>query len=211
MRLLRPDPPQTAFSPNPGFVPYVLVDQITYSNFPPWPTNATATGLSLQRIDSASYCDDPINWEAALPTAGRANYGSGPLDTDADGLPDRWEIAHQLDPRDGAANSGPAGDPDGDGMTNLQEFLSGTDPRDASSYLKVELPSAPVGGSANIRIVAAAGKSYTILYRDNLDTGAWLKLADIPAQAVTGEYEITDLSAGTAGKRFYRLVTPRVP
>ncbi|TMQ01901.1 MAG: hypothetical protein E6L09_01335 [Verrucomicrobia bacterium] len=211
VRLLRPDPPQTAFSPNPGFVPYVLVDQITYSNFPPWPTNATATGLSLQRIDSASYCDDPINWEAALPTAGRANYDSGPLDTDADGLPDRWEIAHQLDPRDGAANSGSAGDPDGDGMTNLQEFLSGTDPRDASSYLKVESPSAPAGGSANIRIVAAAGKTYTILYRDNLDTGAWLKLADIPAQAVSGEYEITDLSAGTAGKRFYRLVTPRVP
>ena len=64
-------------------------------------------------------------------------------DTDGDGLPDGWEIAHGLDPFDdgipGHKNmrtglpttpvNGAAGDPDGDGFTNAQEFANGTDPR----------------------------------------------------------------------------------
>jgi hypothetical protein len=47
-------------------------------------------------------------------------------DTDGDGLPDDWEIANNLDPRNPA--DGP-GDIDGDGYTNLEEFLNRTNPR----------------------------------------------------------------------------------
>src|SRR5206468_3719408 len=201
-----PDPPQTPSSPNPGFVPYILVDQVTYAGAPPWPINAAATGLSLQRIDSASYGDDPINWLATAPTAARANSGSGTLDADGDGLPDAWETAHNLDPRDGTGNNGPYGDPDGDGITNLQEYRGGTDPQHASSYLKVDSIRA-AGGSTDIRFVAAAGRTYTILYCDDVESGLWWKLADIPAQAVAGELEVSDPGAGTAVHRFYRLVT----
>jgi hypothetical protein len=45
-------------------------------------------------------------------------------DTDADGLPDQWELDNF-----GDLLQGPADDPDGDGFTNLQEWKGGTDPR----------------------------------------------------------------------------------
>ena len=53
------------------------------------------------------------------------NPGTAPVDTDGDGMPDAWEIAHGLNPKDA---SDAALDPDKDGYTNLEEYLNGTDP-----------------------------------------------------------------------------------
>ena len=44
-----------------------------------------------------------------------------PLDTDRDGMPDAWETANQLDPKDPEDRNG---DLDGDGYTNLEEYLN---------------------------------------------------------------------------------------
>ncbi len=54
-------------------------------------------------------------------------------DTDADGMPDGWEIAHVLNPLSAAGNDGTAGDPDGDGLTNYQEWLNDSNPLDADT------------------------------------------------------------------------------
>ncbi|MEI8122194.1 MAG: matrixin family metalloprotease, partial [bacterium] len=51
-----------------------------------------------------------------------------PRDSDGDGLPDDWEVAHGLDPRTGDGINGADGDPDGDGLSNFYEYLCGTDP-----------------------------------------------------------------------------------
>ncbi|MEI6083472.1 MAG: S8 family serine peptidase, partial [Verrucomicrobiota bacterium] len=57
-----------------------------------------------------------------------------PLDADADGIPDAWELAHGLNPHTGADTGL---DDDGDGFTNLQEYLAGTNPHAASSAFRI--------------------------------------------------------------------------
>jgi hypothetical protein len=47
-------------------------------------------------------------------------------DTDNDGMPDKWEVDHALDPRDSADA---LADPDLDGLNNLDEYRDGSDPR----------------------------------------------------------------------------------
>jgi hypothetical protein len=46
--------------------------------------------------------------------------GTPPADSDLDGMPDAWEIAHGLDPNTASNN----GDYDNDGFTNLEEYLA---------------------------------------------------------------------------------------
>ena len=62
-----------------------------------------------------------------------------PLDTDADGLPDAWEIQYF-----GNLNQGANDNPDGDALNNLQEYLQGRNP----TLGTVE----DSGGGVNLRI-----------------------------------------------------------
>jgi hypothetical protein len=208
--LLRPDPPQTIPDPFIGYVPYVLIDEVTYSGSAPWPTNANATGNSLQRLRGGGYGSEPANWQAAAPTAGAANAGSASPDRDGDGMPNDWESGHGLNADSATGDDGAAGDPDRDGLTNLQEYISGTEPRNAESFLRVE-SIIGTGTSTKIQFIAVSGKTYTVVYRSQVDSGLWQKLADVPAPATTGLVEVTDSEAGAAGRRFYRLVTSPMP
>ena len=58
---------------------------------------------------------------------GYQNYTGKPyVDTDGDGLPDAWETAHGLNPKDA---TDAVGDLNGDGYTNIEDFINGLDPR----------------------------------------------------------------------------------
>jgi hypothetical protein len=123
-------------------------------------------------------------------------------DSDTDGLPDGWEIAHNLDannPADAALDS------DGDGMANWQEFVAGTDPMDPSSYLRIDILG--VGGGANISFGSISNKTYTLQYTDALTTGVWTRLVDIPAR--TNNATETFFDSGYLTGRYYRVATPR--
>jgi hypothetical protein len=204
LELLKPDPPQPPPHPDAGFVPYVLVEHVHYLPAAPWPTNGLGTGSSLQRIAAATFGNEPLNWFAAAPSAGQA--GS---DADSDGLPDDWEIANSLNPNDPTGVNGANGDPDGDGQINIREYQAGTNPRDATDYLRF-LSVERNAGVVSMLFHAAAGHSYSVLRRDELPTGSWSSLTNLPVAAVAGTVEVFDPNPAGA-RRFYRLVTPAWP
>ncbi|MCI0536135.1 MAG: lamin tail domain-containing protein [Verrucomicrobiales bacterium] len=208
IRLLKPDPPQGPTSPNPGLVPYVLVDEVAYSAASPWPAEANGTGNSLQRRTGSAYGNDPINWQAAPVTAGRANVSGDNGDDDRDGLPNDWEVVHGLSPNDAGGDQGALGDPDQDLLANLQEYRAGTDPGDAASVLRLSFVLPTVEG-VKLGFTAMAGRRYSILYGDDLSTGNWRTLEEVSAGSVDRVVEIVDRPSVSA--RFYRLVTPVIP
>ena len=78
IELVRPDTPQAPPHPDAGFVPYIRVDRVAYSDSIPWPSGAdgspgTTSLISLQRLAPSSYGNEPLNWIAAPATAGAIN------------------------------------------------------------------------------------------------------------------------------------------
>ncbi len=175
--------------------------------------NGAHTVYVVGRNDAGTgyYQDDPFVYPtnnsliAAHVTASRTwIVGSGSLDTDGDGMPDDWEIAHMLNPNFNDA----ALDPDGDGMTNLQEYLAGTDPQAANSSLRL-FSLSEGGGNFYFNFVAVSNKSYTVQYRNSLSTGSWVRLQDVPAAAFNRLLTVTNAPGNPA--RFYQVTTPLVP
>jgi hypothetical protein len=199
--LLRPDTPQPAPQPDAGFVPYVLVDRIRYSPAWPWPVGAVGVGDSLQRIDPLVYGNDPINWQAAAPTAGSTNSRL-PEDVDRDGLPDHWEWAYFASlQKDGLADS------DADGLADLEEFRAGTDPLDASVGLwLVVMPATEDDTGPRIGFTAVVGRVYEVQHRDSLTGEAWRTLKTVGPLRVTEPVVLGDSADPKTG--FYRLVLP---
>jgi hypothetical protein len=72
LELQRPEVPDT------NGLAYITVDEVRYNDKAPWPAAADGSGPSLQRRSPSAYGNDPINWEAALPTPG-ANFVAGQL------------------------------------------------------------------------------------------------------------------------------------
>ena len=68
---------------------YVLVDRVIYDDSDPWPEEADGTGRSLTRVDRNGYGDFAKNWQAALPTPGRAGL---PGDVNGDDRVDAQDI-----------------------------------------------------------------------------------------------------------------------
>jgi hypothetical protein len=196
-----PDKPQVPPDPNVGFVPYVLAEEIHYSPLPPWPTGTDATGNSLQRIASVAFGDDPANWQAGAPTPGRLNHGAFVADSDHDGLPDEWELANGLDPKDGNGVNGALGDPDGDGSSNYQEYIAGTDPNNGLDFLRFDRVYVN-GAYCVLEFTPRAGRTYAIEKLDDLQPGSqWTTVSG----NISGTKTWTAMDVMTPASRFYRL------
>jgi hypothetical protein len=132
-------------------------------------------------------------------TGGRLNL-QRIVDTDANGLPDWWELQYFGH----LTGTDPNADPDHDGMSNLAEWLAGTNPTNASSCLRLmALPS----GNTNVFVVnwpSVAGKYYRLERATNLQTGFnSVVQTNIAATAPTNTE--TDTAVLPGNTRFYRV------
>jgi|GEM_PF-6534238 len=129
-------------------------------------------------------------------------------DTDGDGMPDLWESANGFDP--GAAGDA-ALDADGDHASNLQEYLAGTDPNSAVNQLRIEAIRMMSAG-AKVEFAALSNKTYAVEYRDEASSGSWSLLEGITAANTNRAIVVIDPTVpAPQARRFYRLVTPRLP
>jgi hypothetical protein len=161
-------------------------------------------GLQLPGVSQGRYPDAGANANNfTVPSPGEINS----LDGDNDGMPNSWETAN------GFSNSSAADalqDSDGDGFSNYAEFLSGTNPRDNQSYCAIRSTSA-ANQTFYLRFIAAANRSYSVVYRNAATVGPWLKLTDVEPQPDPSAFVVRDAVPIGGSTRFYRLVTPSLP
>lgn len=96
--------------------------------------------------------------------------GAG-LDSDADGIPNSWELEHF----GGATAADPAADPDMDGASNLSEYIGRTDPNDVQSVFQIE--TITVVPLPTLTFDSKTSRMYTVETRAGLeDSGPWQTL-----------------------------------
>jgi Bacterial TSP3 repeat len=127
------------------------------------------------------------------------------LDTDGDGIPDRWELQYFGSATGGNANA----DPDGDGRNNLEEFVAGTNPLVADGRHPAD--SAP----ANNILSEVEAENYANAW---LNGEVWPSLpSSIPIAYVTraaflaangGNYIFTNAPATNAPNWWVNLLRP---
>ena len=126
-------------------------------------------------------------------TAERPTTAPNP-DTDGDGIPDAYEIAHGFQYWSAADATQ---DADNDGTTNLAEFRLGLDPRNPSQAFRATLAS-----GFTLARPSAPGLTFTIERTPALAPANWLPIGTRTATGASANF--TDPSP-LAGRSFYRV------
>ncbi len=135
--------------------------------------------------------------QGLVHTGGRLNL-QRMVETDANGLPDWWELLYFGH----LTGTDPNADPDHDGMNNLAEWIAGTNPTNAASVLRASVVSNSPSGVV-VSWSSVAGKTYWLARSTNLLTGFSTISTNIAATAPTNT--LTDTAILPVNTRFYRV------
>lgn len=151
----------------------------------------------VQRI--VTNADVVAGLQGLVHNSGRLNL-QRLVDTDANGLPDWWELQYFGH----LTGTAPTADPDHDGMNNLAEWIAGTNPTNAASVLRLTLVSATNANNVVVSWSSVAGKNYWLARSTNLAAGFNTVVStNIAATAPTNTQTDTAILPGNT--RFYRV------
>jgi hypothetical protein len=129
----------------------------------------------------------------------RLNSMAEGADTDADGLPDAWEIQHTSN----LASLSDISDADSDGQLDLDEFLAGTSPTNANDFLFIDLTVSVSAGQSVLQWPTKPGYIYYVDQRTSFRPSAnWSAAAE--ATVGTGSFASLTIPFPTAFT-FYRI------
>jgi len=181
---------------------WFIVDEVLYSDQAPWPTLPDGTGFSLNRATRSGPASDPAHWIEVLGSPGQIHETEMSADQDRDGLPDRWEAAKGLDPRN---PTDAASDPDSDGQNNFTEFLAGTEPHNSQSRFKLQIISTLNSNVLSLRFPVWVERSYLIQSRDSFGQEGWSALSEV-APVVSGLFDFAPDRPMDKRQTFYRVI-----
>ena len=123
------------------------------------------------------------------------------IDTDGDGMPDAWEIAHGLNPTD---PSDATQDFDHDGRTNLQEYQDGSNPNVGRTEAII-LQISSSRGTHDLEVVTESGEHYelrNVTAAGAVVDGQWVSSGYFTADSymqIGQDWWVNDLTAGESG------------
>lgn len=132
----------------------------------------------------------------------RLNGRSALQDTDGDGLPDTWELLHDMSPQDVRDRFA---DDDADGISNYGEYRAGTDPRNRRSRLAMRIRKQDEQKTKGVKVEweSNAGGTYRVRRMTNDSNGFQLMQSGIAATPPVNAW--FDSSATGNGPYLYRV------
>jgi len=173
----------------------------------PRPLDGNTDGTAVADIGAHEHVSATADTDRdGLTDAGEVHTtGTSPVaaDSDADQMPDGWEVGNGLDPLVADADQ----DPDFDTMSNGDEYFADTDPHSPLSVLSVIQITAELGG---VRVDWKGGREawQFLEYRSDLaPSNSWTPILAIPPPTPPTNAVIDLRAVGCT--RFYRIRTTR--